>query len=469
MSAARFAASAALAVLRLLVPLAIIAAALIAGRFLLTTRSAPERAAERTPAAAAVETVAVSVGPREARVVAYGTVQPAREITLRPEVGGRIVELHPDLIAGGRLASGDALLRIDPREYEYRVTEQEAAVVRAEFDLQVEQGRGVVARREWELLEDSVQRSELGERLARREPHLEERMAAVEAARSRLEKARLDLERTELLVPFNALVLDESVERGQLVNAQTPVATLIGTDVFHVRVSVPMDRLGLVSLPGPGGEGGSPVLIHHDDGSVDGAPLPGRVVRLLGDVDPNGRMARLLVEVVDPLGLSGVPGATDETMGDRTAADGDSDAGRADDRSPLLVGEFVRVEILGPERDGLAVIPRRSLREGGRVWIMDDSDRLEIRPVTVAWGTDASLVVSAGLRDGDRVVTTPLAAPVPGMPLTDVTTAGEPDVVEAPADAGTGGSERSGAGATAAAAAADDDDDDDDAPRGERS
>ena len=444
MSVARLTASAILAVLRLLVPLTILAAAVIGGRALLATRSDPDRAVERTPQAAAVETVTVDVAPREARVVAYGTVQPAREITLRPEVGGRILELHPDLIAGGRLAAGETVLRIDPREYEYRVTEQQAALVRAEFDLQVEQGRGTVARREWELLEDSVERTELGARLARREPHLEEKLAAVEAARSRLDQARLDLERTELLVPFNALVLEESVETGQLVNAQTPVATLVGTDVFHVRVSVPLDRLGLVSLPGPGGEGGSPVLVFHDDGAADAEPLPGRIVRLLGDVDPAGRMARVLVAVADPLGLAGAPGARG-TPGDSSGAapspeaGTEADAGRRGDRSPLLVGEFVRVEILGPEQDGLAVIPRRALREGGRVWIMDAADRLEIRPVTVAWGTDAELVVSAGLRQGDRVVTTPLAAPVPGMPLVDLADGtADRDVVDADEDAAAG-------------------------------
>jgi RND family efflux transporter MFP subunit len=411
-SATRILASTTLALLRLLAPVVIIVVALLGARSLLASREAPDRAPERAPLATAVETTTVVRERRRSLVVAYGTVQPRRRITLRPEVGGRIIDLHPDLIAGGRLAAGTRLLQIDPREYEYRVTEQEAALVRAEFDLTVEEGRGAVARREWELLAESVERTELGARLARREPHREEKLAAVKAARSRLAMARLDLERTELIVPFNALVLDESVEDGQLVSAQTSVATLIGTDSFHVRVSVPVDRLDLVTLPGPDGTGGSRVTVMHDTGDPAVAALEGRVMRLLGDVDPNGRMARLLVEVEDPLRLA--DGATDDGTG------------------PLLVGEFVRVEIEGPPRDGLVVIPRRALREGGRVWVMNAEDALEIRTVTVAWGTDAEVMVSAGLDDGDRVVTTPLGAPVPGMPLTDVAA---PAVAAASADA----------------------------------
>jgi len=404
-SLTRPAASVLLGILRLLVPLAILVAALFGARALLANPETPDRAAERAPQATAVETMAVSLERRRSLVVAYGTVQPRRRITLRPEVGGRIVDLHPDLIAGGRLAAGETLLKIDPREYEYRVQEQEAAVVRAEFELTVEEGRGAVARREWELLEDSVERTALGERLARREPHLEEKQAAVAAARSRLAQARLDLERTELRVPFNAMVLDESVEAGQLVNAQTSVSTLIGTDAFHVRVSIPVDRLELVSLPGPDGTGGSRVRVLHDSGSPGIAALEGRVVRLLGDVDPAGRMARILVEVRDPLQS-------------RTEATADPEAVRL---APLLVGEFVRVEIEGPPRPGLAALPRRAVREGGRVWVMNAEGALEIRPVTVAWGTDTEVVVSSeGLADGDRVVITPLAAPIPGMPLADV-------------------------------------------------
>lgn len=407
MTAMRFAASLFLGLLRLVVPVAIVVAAVIAGRALMAGRSAPERAAERAPQATAVETLRVTLEDRRSVLVAYGTVQPRRSITLRPEVGGRIVEIHPDLIAGGRLEAGDTLLRIDPRQYEYRVQEQEAALVKAEFDLTVEEGRGAVARREWELLEDTVEHTELGARLARREPHLEERQAAVEAARSRLEMARLDLERTRLEVPFNAMVLEESVELGQLVNAQTSVATLIGTDAFHVRVSVPVDRLGLLSLPGPDGRGGSFARVSHETTAGPGSepPLTGRVVRLLGDVDPAGRMARVLVEVADPL------------RGEAAAADG------AEPVSPLLVGEFVRVELEGPIREQVAMLPRRALREGDVVWVMNPEDALEVRRVSVAWGTDADVCISAGLAAGDRVVVSPLSAPVPGMPLTDVAAA----------------------------------------------
>ena len=422
MTAMRFAASLLLGLLRLAVPVAIVVAAVIAGRALLAGRSAPERAADRAPQATAVETIAVGLEDRRSVLVAYGTVQPRRRITLRPEVGGRIVDLHPDLIAGGRLEAGATLLRIDPRQYEYRVQEQDAALVKAEFDLMVEEGRGAVARREWELLEDTVEHSELGARLARREPHLEERQAAVEAARSRLEMARLDLERTRLEVPFNAMVLEESVELGQLVNAQTSVATLIGTDAFHVRVSVPVDRLGLLSLPGPDGAGGSMARVSHETSAGPGGepPLTGRVVRLLGDVDPAGRMARVLVEVADPL---------------RDAVASDAPG------SPLLVGEFVRVELEGPVRAQVAQLPRQALREGDVVWVMNAEDALEIRRVEVAWGTDVDVFISAGLADGDRIIVSPLSAPVPGMPLTDVAIdpsvaagdAGEGDEV-APAD-----------------------------------
>lgn len=381
---------------RLMIPLAIVAAAVFVGRVIFRPSAPPERR-EREAVATTVETVTVLRDELAPVVDAFGTVQPARRIQVRPEVGGRVTELHPDLIAGGRVSASAELFTIDPREYEYRVAEQRSAVVRAEFDLTVEQGRGLVAEREWEFLSDSVERTELGERLARRQPHLDEATAAVDAARARLSMAELDLERTVVLAPFNALVLDESLEMGQLINAQTSAATLIGTDRFHVQVSVPLDRLGLLDLPAVDGAGGSAAEVAYDLGSRR-VVRPGRLVRLLGDVDPAGRMARLLVAVDDPLGL-------------RDAED---------DQPPLLVGSFVEVRLRSATPRSVVSLPRQAVREGDRVWIMDAEDRLEVRSVGVVWGTDERVVVDAGLAGGERVIISPLATPVVGMQLRDV-------------------------------------------------
>ena len=93
--------------------------------------------------------------------------------------------------------------------------------------------------------------------LAQREPQLEASRLALKAAQSALKKAQLDLTRTTLRAPFNAMVVSENVDTGQLISPQTSVARLVGTDEYHVQVSVPVASLRTVrarTADAPGSE-----------------------------------------------------------------------------------------------------------------------------------------------------------------------------------------------------------------------
>ena len=187
--------------------------------------------------------------------------------------------------------------------------------------------------------------------------------------------------------------------------------------MFRVEVSLALDRLHWVTFPNtaePAGEEGSAepgsvVRIRRDLGTAQAAQWTGRVDRLLGDVTENGRMARLLVLVPDPLGH----------------APGDAQ---------LLLGEYVRVEIMGPRLNDALSLPRRALREGDRVWVHNAENRLEVRHVDVTLGRDDTVIVRRGVAAGERVIVSPLPAALPGMVLqavgeTDAAspTAGPPD------------------------------------------
>jgi len=329
-------------------------------------------------------------------VEAMGTVVPAKTVVVQPQVTGRIVEQNPKLLPGGLLKKGEVIARIDPRDYELAVEQQKAAVQRATFELKVEEGRQVVAKREWNLLEPGLTESEAGRALALREPQLQTAKAALEAARSGLEQATLSLERTTICAPFNALVKEEFIDLGQLVAPQTRIATLIGTDEYWVQVSIPVDRLQWVAIPGVNGDQGAAARVLHDVGPEAIVERTGRVVRLLGDLDPVGRMARVLVVVDDPLGL---------------AADSDNGA------LPLLIGAYVRVLIEGPVLDDVVVVPRRALREGDRIWVMNADDKLEIRNANIVWRRENDVILRKSVHEGDRIIVSRIPAPVPGLAL----------------------------------------------------
>lgn len=383
--------------LEVLMPLVIIGGAVAASWHLYRTRPSPPQV-ERKPSATLVEVQTVQQETRRVRVRGMGLVIPARVVTLKPQVTGTVFEQSPQLVPGGRFKAGDVLVRVDPSDYELAVRQAEADVNQARSDLALEKGRQVVAEREWKLLGTQMPESEAGRALALRKPQLAAAEAKVDTAESRLDQARLNLERTVIRAPFNGVVTEENSELSQLVSPTTAIATLIGTDEFWVRVSIPLARLRFIDLPGSSGAEGAPVEIIQATGRDDELRRRGRVVRLLGDLDPKSRFARVLVAVEDPFGI-------------------ESHA------RPLLAESYVSVEIEGRELGDVVAVPRTALREGGCAWVMNADNRLDVRPVKVAWNAEDMVLVHSlgedgtGLRDGERIVTSTIPAPVPGILL----------------------------------------------------
>jgi RND family efflux transporter MFP subunit len=357
---------------------------------------------ERKEQGALVETVAVTATRERVRVDATGTVVPSRQVALSAEVGGRVTWMAPDLVPGGRIAAGKPLMQIDARDYRLAVEQQFAAVDRAKTELELEKGRGKIAEREWELLgRGSAAEPATGGNLALREPQLRTAETAVKAAESGLERARLAVGKTRLSLPFNALVQTRNVDVGQLVTPGTPLATLVGTDEFWVQVLVPVDRLRWIDVPGlRGAKAGSLVRIRQ---RTLGTPIErtGRVVRLMGDLDPAGRMARVLVAIDDPLGLGLAAKHSPDANGERL---------------PLLVGAYVDVEIDGEELAAVIEVPRDAIRGGNTVYVYE-SGALAIRQIDVIWRRRDTVLVGSGLQAGDRVVTSPVPGAVAGMKL----------------------------------------------------
>jgi len=322
---------------------------------------------------------------------AMGTVIPARETVLKARVSGEIVEIHPEFNPGSIVAAGTTLLRIDAADYELRLNQKQSAVVNARYALALEMGRQDVAKREWTLLNEDGDGPPEDAALALRKPHLEKVQSDLSAAESDLAQARLNLDRTHISTPFNAMIREKDVELGSQVGLQDKLAELVGVDHYWVQVSLPADRLSWISIPTSHRETGAAARVNYHAGSV----IPGHVIKLLGDLESEGRMARLLVSVADPLGIQ------------------EPDTGRL----PLLIGEYVRVEIQGRQVNSAVRIPRDALRNNDQVWIAGPDSRLEIRPIQTLWRDQQSVLIGQGLDDGELLIVSDLATPVAGMPL----------------------------------------------------
>ena len=381
---------------QLLLALAILvgAAALAAG--FMSLRSQAEQVAPET-VATRVEVVQVDAEDLTARVQATGVVQPAQQVALTPQVSGRIVWQSKKLEPGSRVEKGTVLARIDPTEFELLAEQARSSVRTAEVELELEKGRQRSAAREWALLGDG--RDPEDAPLALRKPQLEASKQGLAAAQSSLKQAELNLQRTYLIAPFNAVVLDESIDVGQVVGPTTVAATLVGTDEVWVKVSVPVDQLPAVVLPRDDEESdeptGSPARIEQRLGGRSSIVRNGSVARLMGQLDPQTRTAQLLVAVPNPM----------------EAAEGEL---------PLLPGAYVDVAIDGKLMRDVFRVPRNALENGERVWVVDSENALRSRTVTIGWREADDVIVTSGLEDGSRLVVSPLALPIEGMPVDPV-------------------------------------------------
>ena len=378
----------------ILIPLAVLLIGIIGFGYLEET--AP-RADKKIPvtSAAVVKTMEVEHSSHQVVVQAMGTIAPARQITLKSQVAGEIIRVSPEFVEGGYLEQGTEIAKVFDQDYRLVKAQQQSSVDTAAARLKLEMGQQDVARHEWELMGNMGDAGELDRELALRGPQLEEAQATLASASAQLQLASLDLERTTIRAPFNALIRTKSVDLGACVSSQEQIAELVGTDEYRVEATIPVDRLKWISIPRNTDEKGSEVRIVYGSGDAPGHERFGTVLKLLGDLEEQGRMARILISIKDPLNLEN-PG---------------------NEQPPLLIGEYVRVEIQGPVLEGVVRLPRSALRDNADVWIMKDDCTLQIREVDVVWRDADTVLVRDSLTDEEQVVVSDLAAPVQGMLL----------------------------------------------------
>lgn len=390
-------------ILRGLLAVAIVAAAAGVAGYWMKNRPTAERR-PRPPQARLVEVRPVRLASHQVTVRAMGTVIPSQRIDVASRAAGTVIEVSPNFVPGGFFSAGETILKVDPADYALAVAQRESELIRAQADLRTEQGRQATARREYELLGKEIREEDRD--LVLRGPQLAMARAAVAAAEAALERAKLDLARTNVTAPFAATVQQRVVDLGSQVSVGMPLATLCGTDTYWVRVLVPVDELAWIDIPGFNAETGAAVRLYQQAAWGSQAHRTGRVVRLMAELEPQGRMAMLLVAVDDPLDLSSPVSS----------------------RRPLILDSYVSVEIDGRAVGRAVRLARSSLREGDKVWVMTEAGELDVREVSIAWSDVEAVLVTEGLDDGDRLVTSDLASPVEGMALRTAE--------ERPADAG---------------------------------
>lgn len=377
--------------LKVIIPVIVIitGAAVMAG--LLRSRTEPKKEIKKD-LGVLVSTVDAAKQDEEIIVRGSGTVKASQEVSVIPQVSGRITYLSPGMVVGGHFKKDDLLFRIEDIDYVLGLEQAKAARAKAEYDLATIESRADIARSEWERLnlDDQTEPNPL----VLYGPQMANARAALASANAAVEQSKLALERTKVKAPFNVRVKSESLDIGQYVKSGNSIAVLAGTDTVEINVPLPPEDLHWLNIPLHGRKlNGPDALVSVNIGGRI-YEWQGHILRSTGEVDPKSRMMQVVIEVRDPYGLTNKTGTA---------------------HPALVIGTFVDVRISGRMLEGVFRIPRVALRDNSTVWIMDKENKLRIRSVTPIRFEKETVILSKGLADGERIVLTNISGAANGM------------------------------------------------------
>ena len=392
--------------LRWILPLAVLGLGFAILWLFVVTRGVPET---RDPVIPSPLVRVMTVQPENVQfsVRSQGMVAPRTESDLVAEARGRVLSVSRRLVEGGFFRSGDELLRLDDREHRIARDRAEAIVRLRESESRL--AAAEAARRRQLKSRGAASAADL-EQFESRELVAKASLAEAQAA---LAQAELDLERTVVRAPFDGRVREQSVDVGQFVSPGIKLGRIFAVDYAEVRLPIQTDELAyldesFIGLNRRGeleqDEEGSRVRL---TGRLGGRELAweARLVRAEAAIDEQTRMLHVVARIDDPYLLEA------ETEKSKDAAP---------KRVPLPAGLFVTAEIEGRSVSGVFVVPVMALRDGDRVFIRDEEDRLRVREVAVLRRDRGQVVIDHGLEAGDHVIISPLRIYSEGMSLRTV-------------------------------------------------
>jgi len=322
------------------------------------------------------------------RVTTNGEVRSVTEINVIPQVSGRIIQVADEFIDGGNIKKGQPLIWIDDRDYRLATISAESRVAQAKKLLEREIAESELAKKDWE---------ELGEGeaspLTLRIPQLEEARALLNAAEADLEKAKLNLERTVINLPFDGLIKKKNAGIGQYVNAGSILGSAFSTEKVLIPLPLTDTELSYLGLPlGYESKGyfDGPKVIFRSYISRKNIEWLGRITRTSGSIDSQTRLVYAYAEVLNPY----------------------------DEDPPLAIGTYVDAEIEGNFISNGFILPIAAIKNDNEIYVIDQNSKLKIKKIEIVGTEEDKVIVKGDISELDMVVISTINTGYEGMELT---------------------------------------------------
>ncbi|MDP4626383.1 MAG: efflux RND transporter periplasmic adaptor subunit [Akkermansiaceae bacterium] len=323
--------------LKIIIPLGIILLAFVGFKILVSLKPKPE-SKQPPPVVPIVDLAKVSPQEHAPPVNSYGTVTAYFETGLTPQVSGKINYVSPKFRVGETVDTEHVLVKIDPTDYVAALAQQESALTVAERTYAEEEIRAEQAAGDWKA---SGRELATASDFVLRKPQLAAAKADMEAVQAQIDKARADLERTEVRAPFAAIITARSASPGNQASSQTSLGTLVSTEKVEIRLPLTAEQAVRVDIPAK-----ATLTSPLKPGEAWEATL----VRMEPTVDQQNQVIFAVAEVIDPF---------------------------AEGKSPLPVGIFANASITAKPIKDSYKIPEAAFVEDCYVWVMDGEGKLK--------------------------------------------------------------------------------------------
>ena len=377
-------------------PLFLIVGFVLVFVLLITTTPEAKRRSPAPPNKISVEVLELKTEDIPVVIQSFGLIAPRIESRLVSQVSGKVISVSDTFRDGGFFKKDDLLISIEALDYQSDVDVALANLAASERVFQEELAQTQQAEEDWKRLGNGTQPSDL----TLRKPQLLAAKAAVTSANAQLNRAKLNLQRTQILAPFDGRVRNKSIDVGQVVGINTSLGEIYAVDAIEVTLPVKNSELGLLNLPEDYRDPNQHTNATPKTTKVElTSTLLGKetweaeIVRTAGAIDSASRQLSVTAQVIDPYGPKSVG------------------------KYPLKIGEYVTANIAGKTLKDSIAIPNKAIYQGAYVYVYRDEKAFR-EDITVYWQDETHAVISAGLNVGDQLIVTPLGQVTSGTAVT---------------------------------------------------
>ncbi len=236
----------------------------------------------------------------------FGSVQGSRRVNLSFRVSGPLIELPAD--KGTAVKTGDLLAKIDPRDFKTKLEQAEGILAQARATYN---DASANYKRYEELYKQKVIAAAAFDDYR---TQLNVAKSAVQQAESQVTAASDALRDTELLAPFDGIIVDRMVENFQDVQAKQEIINFQNIRTLEIVFNVP-DRDVLMAPSRKNDEPeenisdvASKFMMYAVFDAIPGRTFPVTIKEFAAQADPQTRMYAVTVTMDQPSGARVLPG-----------------------------------------------------------------------------------------------------------------------------------------------------------------